>query len=204
MYSILQSQSPSARYIFNHNPYVPICRNDKGWSDVLRQKREVNHVRRLVGQWQQCAEKSKVARMKELYEERLSCVQEVDKIFWEQIVYKIEVDITRQQQPKMYFNEEEERRLTAHKRKEDGQLSPDRATPNSAERKPKGPRCQEENAADVMNKEKEEGKDMEEGADSEGAGDVDEDLEMTPPEISAKTQREDGNEKTRTKLHPGQ
>lgn len=98
----------------------------------------MNHIRKLVGQWQQCAAKSKVARVKEFYAQMLNCVQIADKQCWQHLVYETEVYVTLHQHPKVYLNVEEEIMLAAHKRKEYGQLGPDPETSNSVERKLKG------------------------------------------------------------------
>lgn len=99
-------------------------------------------MRRLVSQWQQCADKSKINSVKDFYQKRLESVHTYDKPCWKHLVHKIEVDITRQQQPRIYVSEEDENKIKAQaqKRKVGDQLGPDRNTPSSVERKPKGAR----------------------------------------------------------------
>lgn len=100
----------------------------------------MNHIRRLVSQWQQCATKSKIAVVKEFYALRVNNAQAPDKPFWKHMVHKVVVDGTFQQLRKVYYEAKEERKLTAHTRKADGELGIDHAAPSSVERKPKGPR----------------------------------------------------------------
>lgn len=73
----------------------------------------------------------------------MSCVDTTEKLYWQHLAYKIEVDPSRQFHSKLYKSEEDEHKLTAHKRKPDGKLGSDHAVPSSVERSRKEPRRQD-------------------------------------------------------------
>lgn len=72
--------------------------------------------------------------------QRIGCVKEMDKTFWNHIVHKVLIDPHLKQQPKVYASKEEEIKETTHKCRANGELGPYHQGPNSAERKDKGPR----------------------------------------------------------------
>lgn len=124
-------------HIENCNPYVPVWSTHKEMSPQQRANRTAHHVRRLVNQWYQCAQKSKNETIQSYYQEKVRRVKSHDVHLWKNLVYNIDIEYYMQTAPTIFNDAQAEQYAGAQKRKARGNLGPVGQTLNSAERKPK-------------------------------------------------------------------
>lgn len=119
------------------NSYLPIWSNLETMTPQQQVNRTAHHIRRLVTQWHQCAQKYKIEEIKHYYSERIRQIKRHDMPLWKDLVQDIIVDDSLQAAPKVINETIDEHNEGAQKRKARAENGPVGQTPNSAERKPK-------------------------------------------------------------------
>lgn len=111
----MKKRSFLGEFIPKCNPYIPVWADNIEKTALQRKRRTEHHVRRLIGQWQQCATKVKNEDIQLFFQNRVQQVTKNDEALWGQVVHSIEIDQQLQTPPKVYGDEQAEKRQ-GHKR----------------------------------------------------------------------------------------